>query len=134
MKKIILFDLEGTLVKSGYQIDPFLLKMLHKDTKKFLIKIGIPESILKKINKSVYLRNKALEWSEKNLPFKDYLKIRDKIEKFMLKYDIVAAKASVIYPETVITLNKLKKDNIKMCIITNTSKKATYHIIDLSLN
>ena len=138
MKKMnlgILFDLEGTLVESGYQKYPKILEKLHLDTKKMLLDIGIPKYVINKYNKSVYLRNVADYWAEKNLKYTELIAFRMYVENFMIEYDMFSAKYSSKYPETEDILKYLKKKNYEIGLVTNTSKKATNFILNkLNLN
>lgn len=125
----ILFDLEGTLVESGYQKNPKKLEELHIETKKLLLNIGVPVNIIKNYDKSTYLRNNSYVWAKKNLNPDQFLKFHNHIEKFMYGYDMFSVKKSSLYPDTIITLEFLIKKNYKIGIITNTSKHAAHHIL-----
>ena len=125
----ILFDLEGTLIESGYQKHPNILEKLHLDTKKMLLYIGIPKHIINKHNKSVYLRNEAYDWVLTNFNDKELIDFKNYVENFMLEYDMLSANNSSEYPDTKNILKYLKKKNYKIGIVTNTSKKAANYIL-----
>jgi len=125
----ILFDLEGTLIESGYQKYPDILEKLHLDTKKMLLSIGIPRYIVNKYNKSVYLRNEAYDWAVRNFNNKELIDFKNHVENFMFKYDMFSAINSSEYHDTKNILKYLKKKNYKIGIVTNTSNKAANYIL-----
>ena len=124
IKKGVLFDLEGTLIESGYQKNAQLLHELHKTTYKELLKFGIPENILTQSNKSVILRNLSFTWVEANRN-EDILQFAEYVNRFMSKFDMMATRDSKLYNNTIHILNYLKNKNYKIGLCTNTSKQAT---------
>ncbi len=119
----IFFDLEGTLIASGYQTNDLLLNELHRKTYEHLKEFGIPLYILDKNIKSIYLRNDSVEWIESQHPdlYTSYMKY---VESFMKKYDIQAAMESQLYYDSIDILNYLTYKKHRMGLVTNTSKEA----------
>ena len=57
------------------------------------------------------MRNKAIEYIEKNLTKVDAEKIYQGMEKFLIRYELDSAKKSKLFPETILTLEELRKLN-----------------------
>ena len=70
----ILFDLEDTLVQSIGSNEKTILEF-RIATKKKLLDLGIPVSVLKNVTKSTLMRNRALEYVEKEYNVRDSGKI-----------------------------------------------------------
>jgi putative hydrolase of the HAD superfamily len=120
----VLFDLEDTLVKTPWTDHKHVIEFRRK-TREKLIELGIPSSLLEGIERATIMRNKAIEYIEKNLTKAEAEKISQEMEKFLIRYELDSAKKSKLFPETISTLEKLKKLGVKMGLVTNTSMKAT---------
>jgi len=77
------------------------------------------------------MRNKAIEYIEKNLTKVDAEKIYQGMEKFLIRYELDSAKKSKLFPETILTLEELRKLGIKIGLVTNTSMKAVDTVFQL---
>jgi len=123
MAVAVLFDLEDTLVQTPWADHQHVIEFRRK-TKEKLIELGIPPSVLEGIERATIMRNKASEYIEKNLTKANAKKIHQEMERFLSLYELDSAKKSKLFPETIPTLEKLRKVGIKMGIVTNTSMKA----------
>ena len=123
-----MFDLEGTLVLSGWQ-DPKYVEEFRKMTKNKLIELGIPRGILEGVKRSTMMRNTASDYVERVFTAKKAKQFYSKMEHFLRKYELLAAKRSRIFPETIATLTRLRSFGFKLGLITNTSKEVADLII-----
>jgi len=119
----VLFDLEDTLVKTPWQNVKHVLRF-RRQTKKKLIELGIPPSILEGIQRATIMRNKASEYITENFSHADTEEFNREMEKFLRRYELYSAKNSELFPETASALEELKKLKAKMGIVTNTSREA----------
>jgi len=119
----VLFDLEDTLVQTRWAEHQYIIEFRRK-TKEKLIELGIPPSVLKGIERATIMRNKSIEYIEKNLAKADAEKIYQQMEKFFIRYELDSAKKSKLFPDTIPTLKKLRTLGIKMGLVTNTSMKS----------
>ena len=119
----ILFDLEDTLVQSIGNNEKAILEF-RIATRKKLLDLGIPVSVLKNVTKSTLMRNIALEYVEKQYNVRDARQFLLEIDRFLKKYELAWANQSKIFPDTQTTLIKLRELGYKMAVITNTSREA----------
>lgn len=126
----VLFDLEGTLVQTPWEEPEHVLEF-RRQTRRKLIELGIPSSVLEGIERSTVMRNKASEYVEKHFSKAEAKRFKREIEKFLKYYEMDAARNSKLFPETLSALNKLKKLGIKMGIVTNTSREAVNTVFRL---
>jgi HAD superfamily hydrolase (TIGR01549 family) len=123
MAVAVLFDLEDTLVQTPWADHQHVIEFRRK-TREKLLELGIPTSVLEGIERATIMRNKAIEYIEKNLPKANAEQIYQEMEKFLIRYELDSAKKSKLFPETISTLERLRKLGIKMGLVTNTSMKA----------
>jgi HAD superfamily hydrolase (TIGR01549 family) len=123
MTVAVLFDLEDTLVQTRW-VDAQHVTEFRRRTREKLIQLGIPPNVLEGIERTTLMRNKAAEYIEENMSQEKAEKFRRGMEKFISKYELSAAQRSKLYPETIRVLEKLRKLNVKMGLVTNTSMKA----------
>jgi phosphoglycolate phosphatase len=128
--KAVLFDLEGTLVESAYQRSRELVTRLRRETKERLIELGIPESILEGLVRSHVLRNEAYRWADENLDPEKASGIRSRMEEFTLELDMISARESQLYPDTVDALELLRARGCTMALVTNTSTPAAKYVME----
>jgi HAD superfamily hydrolase (TIGR01549 family) len=126
----VLFDLEDTLIQTLWTDRQHVIEFRRK-TREKLIELGIPSSVLEGIERATIMRNKAIEYIEKNLPKADADKIHKEMEKFLIRYELDSARKSKLFPETISTLEKLRKLGIKMGLVTNTSMNAVETVFQL---
>jgi len=119
----VLFDLEDTLIQTPWEDHQHVLEFRRK-TKEKLIELGIPPSVLEGVERATIMRNKSIEYIEKNLTKADAKKIHQEMEKFLKRYELYSAKNSKLFPETIPTLEKIKELGIKIGLVTNTSREA----------
>jgi HAD superfamily hydrolase (TIGR01549 family) len=125
----VLFDLEGTLVESAYQRSHKLVTRFRSETKSHLINSGIPESVLNGYERIHSLRNVAFHWAEKNLTPVNVKRIRDSLEAFSLEFDMISARESRLYPDTIKCLESLCEKKVEMAVVTNTSSSAAEFVL-----
>jgi HAD superfamily hydrolase (TIGR01549 family) len=123
MTVAVLFDLEDTLVRTPWADHQNIIEFRRK-TKEKLIELGIPPSVLEGIERATIMRNKASEYIEKNITKENAEKVYREMEKFLSRYELDSAKRSKLFPETIPTLEQLRKLGIKIGLVTNTSIKA----------
>jgi HAD superfamily hydrolase (TIGR01549 family) len=123
MAVAVLFDLEDTIVQASWTNDQNVLDFRHK-TKEKLVELGIPPSILEGIERTTMMRNKSIEYVEKNLTKTEAERFYLEMEKFLRKYELDSAKKSKLFPETIQTLETLRKLGARIGLVTNTSIKA----------
>ena len=135
MNKAILFDLEGTLVETVYQQSREVVDQLRRETKRKLIDLGVPASILSSLVRSTMLRNQAYEWVETNLSQEEAARFHSKLDAFMKPFEMRSARLARIYPDTLEALEELVAGGVEMGMATNTSREAAdYMLGNLGLN
>ena len=127
--KAVLFDLEGTLVESAYQRSRELVSRLRRETRERLIELGIPEPVLEGLVRSHALRNEAYSWTDENLGPEEASGIRSSMEEFTLELDMISARESRLYPDTIDALERLRGCGCVMALVTNTSSPAANHVM-----
>jgi len=125
-----LFDLEDTLVQTPWEDRQHVLEFRRK-TKEKLIELGIPPSLLEGVERATIMRNKSIEYIEKNMTKADAKKIYQEMEKFLKRYELYSAKNSKLFRETIPTLEKIKELGIKIGLVTNTSREAVNTVFRL---
>ena len=127
--KAVLFDLEGTLVESAYQRSRELVTRLRSDTREHLIVLGVPETVLEGLVRSHTLRNEAYSWADENLDTEEASEIRARMEEFTLELDMISARESRLYPDTINALEHLRDLGCAMALVTNTSTPAANYVM-----
>ena len=130
MTLAVLFDLEDTLVQTPWADHQHVIEFRRK-TKEKLLELGIPSSVLEGIERATLMRNKAIEYVEKNLTKADAERIYQGMEEFLVRYELDSAEKSKLFPETISTLEKLRKFRMKIGLVTNTSMKAVDTVFQL---
>jgi len=125
-----IFDLEGTLVQTPWE-DPEHVLEFRLQTRRKLIELAIPPNILEGIERSTLMRNKASEYVKRNFSKTDAQKFRQEMAEFLKEYELDAARNSKLFPETLSTLEELKKQETKMGLVTNTSREAVGMVFQL---
>lgn len=119
----VIFDLEGTLVRSVEMSEEAILEF-RQQTRNKLIELGIPSETLAGIETSTLMRNRASQYAEENLSDSERLRLERKLDQFLLEYELGWAKESVLFGDAVPVLDTLKERGIRMAIVTNTSRQA----------
>ena len=87
----VLFDLEGTLIQTPWEEPDHILEFRRR-TRRKLIELGIPSSVLEGIERSTIMRNKASEYVEKHFSEAEAKRFKKEIEKFLRHYELDAAR------------------------------------------
>jgi len=125
MIKAVVFDLDGTL--ASFNVD---YKAIRAEVKDFLVKRGLPASVLS-LNESIFEMLKKAEIFMKNNgeSTKAISEIRNKALTIAEKYELEAAKTTSLLPGVLETLKALKKMNMKIGLCTINSEKSTNYIL-----
>jgi len=127
---VVLFDLEGTLVQSMEGDQEAIIDFRIK-TKEKLVELGMPSNLLKGETRSILMRNKAIEYVEKNFGWKEAKRFHTEMDKFLKSYELLWANRSKIFSDTIPTLRKLKELGYKMGLVTSTSREAANRILSM---
>ena len=119
--KVVLFDLEGTLVRTK---GPITAEELGNQTKQKLLELGIPNQILCRTSKATIMRNEASKYVEKYFGDNRRKLFNFELDRFMKNYEVAAAHNSMLFDETLHVLRELQNMGTVMGIVTNTSKEA----------
>jgi phosphoglycolate phosphatase len=123
--KAVIFDLDGTL--ASFNID---YKSVRADVRGFLIRAGLPASILS-INESIFEMLKKAEIFMKNNgeSQKTLTDTRNKALQIAEKYELEAAKTTSLLSGVLETLKTLKKMKLKIGLCTINGEKSTNYIL-----
>lgn len=123
--KAVVFDLDGTL--ANFNLD---YKVVRAEVRSFLIKRGLPASILSR-NESIFEMLKKAEIFLKNnsKSKKATERLVGKALAIAEKYELEAAKSTSLLPGVAETLNVLKKMGLKIGLFTINSEKSTNYIL-----
>jgi len=127
----VLFDLEGTLVKSMENDKNSILEFRAK-TRQKLVELGIPPRELIKTKTSTLMRNKAREYVDENFNRKGARSFHFKMDKFLKSFELYWAYRTEIFEDTIPALQKLRVLKCKMGVVTNTSREAAELILSLN--
>lgn len=94
----VLFDLEGTLIQTPWEESDNVLEFRRR-TRRKLIELGIPSSVLEGIERSTIMRNKASEYVEKHFSETEARRFNRETEKFLKYYEMDAARNSKLFPK-----------------------------------
>jgi HAD superfamily hydrolase (TIGR01509 family) len=122
----VIFDLDGTL--SSFNLD---YKALRGDVREYLIKKGVPASVLK-VNESIFdmLAKTEIYFKNKEKNNNAFEKARADCLALAEKYELEAAKTTSLLPGALETLKELKKLNLKLGLCTTSSETAVNYILD----
>jgi HAD superfamily hydrolase (TIGR01549 family) len=123
MALAVLLDSEGTLVQTPWE-DQRHVQEFRQQTRKKLIELGIPASLLAGIEQSTLMRNTAADFVESDFGKTDARKFHLEMGKFLKLYELDAARRSTLYPETASTLERLRSLGVGIGLVTNTSREA----------
>ena len=123
MNVAVLFDLEDTLVKTPWSVRQHVLEF-RRETRRKLIDLGIPKTVLEGIKRATIMRNIASEYVQRHFSEERAGKYRREMEIFLNHYELDSAKKSRLFPETISTLKTLRELGAKIGLVTNTSRQA----------
>lgn len=121
----VIFDLDGTL--AHFNLD---YKTLRSEVRGYLIRIGVPTSVLD-VNESIFEMLKKAEIFVKNSSKSAgaFAEIRTQALTITEKYEMEAASTTSLLTGAVETLKDLQKMNLKMGLCTTSSEKAANYIL-----
>ena len=124
--KAVIFDLDGTIV--AFNLD---YKALRAEVRGYLIKMGVPASVLS-INESMFdmLKKAELLMNNAGKPKSQVQEIHKEAMRIADKYESEAASQTSLLPGAVEALKLLKKKNLKIGLCTNNSEKSTNLILE----
>ncbi len=122
----VIFDLDGTL--SSFNLD---YKALRGDVREYLMKVGVPASVLK-VNESIFDMLSKVEIYFKNNSKNNqaFEKARAQCLALAEKYELEAAATANLLSGALETLKELKKMNLKLALCTTSSEAAANYILD----
>ncbi|MCW3995133.1 MAG: HAD family phosphatase [Candidatus Bathyarchaeota archaeon] len=122
----VIFDLDGTL--AHFNLD---YKALRSEARTYLIRIGVPTSVLK-INESIFeMLKKAEIFAKNNGKTAEYFEaVRAEVLAIAERYEMEAAASTNLLPGAVDALKELKKMRLKMGLCTTSSEKAANYILN----
>jgi HAD superfamily hydrolase (TIGR01549 family) len=120
---VVLFDLEDTLVQTPWSSHQHVVEF-RRSTREKLIDVGVPSGVLEGIKRATMMRNKASEYVENHFGEPAVERFGREMEQFLSGYELDSAKKSMLFDETISTLETLKRLGVKMGLVTNTSRKA----------
>ena len=123
--KAVIFDLDGTL--TAFNLD---YATLRSEVRSFLIKAGIPASILF-VNEGVFDMLNKTEIFLKNTgkPPRKFEKTRNEALTIAERHELEAAKTTALFPNVMETLRTLKKMGLKIGLCTVNSEKSVNYIL-----
>jgi HAD superfamily hydrolase (TIGR01509 family) len=118
----VLFDLDGTL--SAFNLD---YKALRGEVREFLLRAGVPASVLK-ANESMFemLAKAEIYFKNSDKPFSE---TRMQCMAIAEKYEMEAAALTSLQPGALETLKELNKQKIKVGLCTTSSENAANYIL-----
>ena len=123
MTTAVIFDLEDTLVETPWSQGDRIVEF-RKSTRVKLIQLGIPRFLLEGIERSTIMRNKAAEYAQIHFTEKQGQQFHREIDQFIKTYELEAARKSRLFPDTISTLDELRKVGVPVGLVTNTSREA----------
>jgi HAD superfamily hydrolase (TIGR01549 family) len=129
-KIAVLFDLEDTLVQTPWQDHQHVLEF-RRETRRKLVVLGIPEAWLEGIERATLMRNRAAEYITTNFTRAQTERFDEEMEKFLKGYELDSATKSKLFPDTIPTLNAVRKLNVRIGLVTNTSREAVETVFKL---
>lgn len=122
----ILFDLEGTLVESPTD-DPQIIKQFRTELIDLFLSYDVPNKIIEKEASSTsLLQNEVLSYLSDQLTLNQFQLFQKKLDAFLIEKEIIWAKDSRPFPDSIATLRKLRNNTgYKIGLVTNTSRIAT---------
>jgi len=124
----LIFDLDGTL--ATFNLD---FKTLRAEVRSYLMRIGVPASVLK-VNESIFEMLTKTEIFIKNngktsKPTIAFEEVRSQVMAIAEKYEMEAATTTSLMPGANETLKELKRMMLKMGLCTTSGEKAAKYIL-----
>jgi phosphoglycolate phosphatase len=122
----VIFDLDGTL--AAFNLD---YKALRGEVKEYLIRIGVPASVLE-VNESTFgmLQKAELYFKNSVKSEQSFNEARAQSLGIAEKYEMEAAAATNLMPGALETLKELKKMKVKVGLCTTSSETAATYILE----
>jgi len=124
--KAVIFDLDGTI--AAFNLD---YKALRAEVRGYLIKMGVPPSVLSiKENMFDMLKKADLLLTNAGKPAYFIKEIREESLRIADKYESEAAGQTSLLPGAVETLKTLQKKGLKIGLCTNNGERSTRLILE----
>ncbi len=122
--KAVVFDLDGTIANFNLEY-----KVVRMEVRSFLIKRGLPASILSR-NESIFeMLEKTEIFLKNNGKSKKVIEVRERALAIAEKYELEAAKTTTLLPGVTEALKALKRMGLKIGLFTINSEKPTNYIL-----
>ncbi len=123
--KAVIFDLDGTV--ATFNID---YMMLRSEVRTFLVKTGVPASVLS-VNESVFEMLNKTEIFLKNSgkSARTVERVRSEALTIAERHELEAARTTSLFPNVVETLKTLREMGLKIGLCTVNSEKSTNYIL-----
>lgn len=122
--KAVVFDLDGTIANFNLEY-----KVVRMEVRSFLIKRGLPASILSR-NESIFeMLEKTEIFLKNNGKPKKVIEVRERALAIAEKYELEAAKTTTLLPGVTEALKALKRMGLKIGLFTINSEKPTNYIL-----
>ena len=121
----VIFDLDGTL--AHFNLD---YKTLRSEVRNYLIRIGVPTSLVD-VNENIFemLKKTEIFLKNNNKHGKTFADVRSQALTIAEEYEMEAALTTNLQVGAIETLRELKQINMKICLCTTSSEKATNYIL-----
>ena len=121
----VIFDLDGTL--AHFNLD---YKALRAEVRSYLIKIGVPASVLN-VNEGIFdmLGKAEIFFRNGDKSAQMFEEVRTQALAVADKYEMEAALTTSLQPGAVETLKELKRMNLDLGLCTTSSEKAAKYVL-----
>lgn len=121
----VVFDLDGTLAEFNLEV-----KTVRAEVRQFLIKRGLPPSILPP-NESIFrmLEKTRVFMKNSDKTEEEYKIVREDVLSITRKYELKAARTTSILPGVLETIKELKGRDLKLAVFTINGKDSANYIL-----
>jgi phosphoglycolate phosphatase len=126
MIKVVIFDLDGTLVTFNLEV-----KTCRTEVIQYLTEQGIPRSLLSLNETAFDMLVKAKKYlTAEGIKDQKFVKIEKMVFSIVESFELKAARITEMFPGIPETLKALKDMKLKIALCTISGEKATRHILD----
>ena len=120
---VVLFDLEGTLVRS-LESNPEAVQEFRAKTRERIVDLGVPPVVLEGLVRSTYMRNAASDYVADHFGKAEAEEFQSEMDEFMRGYELRWAGLSEVHDDSLPALRELRDKGYRMGLVTNTSTEA----------